>query len=415
MILPELDAGHWRATVSIAVATGMGTLSFSFWWPFMPLFLLDELGAKSEAEAVFWVAAATTAQGVARLIVGPFWGILSDRYGRKIMLLRALYFASGTTLIAALINEPWQVAIAFTFQGIFSGFVPAAVALTSVSVPDSRLNSSLSLVTGAQYLGNTVGPAIGAGLAVLLGFRGAIFVAALLPAIAATAVLFFVPKDKVGREAPSEAAGEDQPALEPFSKSLSLQFAIAVFLSFLLFALTQLLGLVTPVALKQLQEEGVAGNTGIAFTLAGLASTVGVLVLARGFFKPGQLKMALVVSSVLTGGAHLLLAAVNTVALYIFAFSLISLLRAAMIPASNTLIAASVSRERRGTAFGVASSAQAIAFMVGPMGAALFAAVSLDLGFVIIGGIFIALAVVLLAFLREPRLEAEVSAPVVQA
>jgi DHA1 family multidrug resistance protein-like MFS transporter len=352
---------------------------------------------------------ATTAQGVARLIVGPFWGILSDRYGRKIMLLRALYFASGTTLIAALINEPWQVAIAFTFQGIFSGFVPAAVALTSVSVPDSRLNSSLSLVTGAQYLGNTVGPAIGAGLAVLLGFRGAIFVAALLPAIAATAVLFMVPKDRVGPEVPAEVTGEDKPALEPFSKSLSLQFAIAVFLSFLLFALTQLLGLVTPVALKQMQEEGVAGNTGIAFTLAGLASTVGVLVLARSFFKSGQLKTALVVSSVLTGGAHLLLAAVNTVALYIFAFSLISLLRAAMIPASNTLIAASVSRERRGTAFGVASSAQAIAFMVGPMGAALFAAVSLDLGFAIIGGIFIGLAVLLLAFLREPKWESEVT------
>ena len=398
---PE-DGAYWRTTLSIAAAAGVGSLSFSFWWPFVPLFLLD-LGAKSDAEAVFWVSVASVAQGVTRLVSGPVWGVLSDRLGRKIMLLRALYFGTGTTLIAALISEPWQIAIAFGFQGVFSGFIPASVALTSVSVPDSRLNSSLSIVTGAQYLGNTLGPAIGAGLALALGYRGAILVAALLPSLIATVVLFVVPEDLVGPAARPTTPGE-KPKLEPFSKSLSFQFALVIFLYFLLFALTLLLRQVTPIALKSIDSEGAVAISGLAFTLGGLASALAVVVAGRKFFRPGRLRSALAICAALTGGAHLLLALADTVPLYVVAFCLISLLEAAMIPATNTLIAANVSRERRGTAFGVAGSAQAIAFMAGPIGAALFAAVSLDLGFVVIGGLFLGLGALLLVKLREPAL-----------
>jgi DHA1 family multidrug resistance protein-like MFS transporter len=366
----------------------------------MPLFLLD-IGARSEADAVFWVAVASTTQGVMRLLTGPIWGVLSDRFGRKVMLLRALYFATGTTLIAAFITAPWQAAIAFGFQGIFSGFVPASVALTSVSVPDSRLNSSLSIVTGAQYVGNTAGPAIGAGLALALGFRGAILVAAILPSLIATAVVFLVPTDRVrpSKDRPEQAEKE---TLEPFR--ITPQFALAVFTFFILFTLTQLLRLITPIALKAIDSEGVEGATGLTFTLGGLTSDIAVLFLAGRFFRTGRLRSALAVSALLTGVAHLFLAVIDTVPAYIATFALISLLTAAMIPAANTLIAANVSRARRGTAFGLASSAQAVSFMVGPMGAALFTAVSLDLGFLVMAGLFLGLCLLVTAALREPAL-----------
>jgi MFS family permease len=78
-----------------------------------------------------------------------------------------------------------------------------------------------------------------------------------------------------------------------------------------------------------------------------------------------------------------------------------------MIPASNTLIAANSPRSRRGTAFGLASSVQAIAFIAGPMGAALFTALSLDLGFVFLTGLFFSLALLIVVCLREPRLASQ--------
>jgi MFS family permease len=66
------------------------------------------------------------------------------------------------------------------------------------------------------------------------------------------------------------------------------------------------------------------------------------------------------------------------------------------------MIAASVTPARRGTAFGLASSAQAIAFMVGPMAAAAFTATSLPLGFAVCGVCFVGLAVMLAVLSRPP-------------
>lgn len=134
----------------------MASLAMNFWIPFLPLYM-KHLGATSDANALFWVSVATTGLGLGRLVSGPFWGILSDRLGRKLMYVRALFFATATTLIAAFATEPWHVAVAYGCQGLLSGFIPAAVALTSVTVPESRLTSSLGVVTAAQYLGNTVG------------------------------------------------------------------------------------------------------------------------------------------------------------------------------------------------------------------------------------------------------------------
>jgi MFS family permease len=76
-----------------------------------------------------------------------------------------------------------------------------------------------------------------------------------------------------------------------------------------------------------------------------------------------------------------------------------------MMPATNAMIAFNVPRERRGTAFGIASAAQAMAFMVGPMGAAIFASFSLKAGFVTVSVLLAALAVLAGVAVREPANE----------
>jgi len=411
---PGLSEPGWRgvlakigsaSTLAIALGAGLASLSMNFWVPFLPLYML-ELGAASDAEALFWVGVATTGTGIARLVSGPAWGMLSDRLGRKLMFVRALYFATATTLIAAFATEPWHVAVAFTFQGLFSGFIPAAVALTSVTVPDSKLSQSLGLVTGAQYLGNTVGPAIGAGLAVAFGLRGAIAGAALMPAVAATLVIFLVPRDEVrARKTASSADEEDGEPVPPMRSLVTVQLMTALGFYFFLFAMTQLVRLATPLAMGELEGDSGAGAVGVAFTLAGIASVVGVLIVARRVVLPGRFRQALLVGCCASGVAHVLLALAGNVPLFVLWFSVISLLQAAMLPASNTIIASAVPRSRRGTAFGFAGSAQALAFMVGPMTAAGFAAVSMDAGFLTLGALFVLVGVGAWALLKEPRVE----------
>ena len=383
--------------LAIATGTGLASLSFSIWWPFMPLYVL-ELGATSDANAIFWVAIATTAQGISRLATGPIWGVLSDRLGRKLIYLRSLFMASVTGVVMAFVTEPWQSALALMIQGVFSGFGPAGVALMSVSVPDHRLGPALSTITGAQYLSDTLGPAIGAVLALFLGFQATILVASLLPTISGLAVLFTVPRDEVVRRTKEDGSAE---ALEPFR--WTGQFTLAVFLLFIVYATAQLIRVAAPVSLKEITgSDDVEGLTGIAFTVSGIGSVIAIVIGAQRFFQPGRVRLAMALTFVVSAAAYLLVAGANIVAVFMIGFVVVTMLQSAMIPAVNTLIANNVARARRGTGFGIASSAQALSFAAGPLGAAGFAAVSLSGGFAAMGVFMLAMAVFVLAVLREP-------------
>jgi DHA1 family multidrug resistance protein-like MFS transporter len=394
------QALHKRAVLAIASATGSTSLLMNVWFPFLPLYML-QVGARDEAAALFWVAVGLSAQGVGRLIGGPLWGLLSDRLGRKKMFVRAVYFAALTAFVLSIINAPWQVGIALGLQGLLSGFVPAAVALTSVSVPDAKVRDALNVVSGAQYLGGAIGPAIGAAMAISFGYRGAIFTSGLLIAAVATAVVFLVPADTIRKKErdPTGAAIE----LPPFKPTL--QFALAILLYFSLFALGAFRSIATPIALKNIAGANVTAVTGLAFTLGGIASALGIWILSTRFFRKQRLRNLLAVTCVLTALAHLLLALSNSVWLFVLAFTLAAFLNASMMPATNTMIALNVSRDRRGTAFGIGSAAQAIAFMVGPMGAAMFARFSLRAGFATIGVLLLALAALVALAVREPPVD----------
>ena len=389
-----------RAILAISAATGSASLLVNVWFPFLPLFLL-QVGAKDEPAAVFWVAVGMTAQGVARLLGGPLWGVLSDRVGRKKMFVRALYSAALTAFVLSVINAPWQVAIALALQGLLSGFIPAAIALTSVSVPDAKVKDALSIVSGSQYLGSAIGPAVGAIMAIAFGYRGAIFSSGLLVAAVATAVIFLVPADAVRRKE-RDGAGVAI-ALEPFRPTL--QFSLAILLYFSLFALNAFRSIATPIALKAIAGPSVTAVTGVTFALGGVASAMGVWVLSARFFGKKRLRNTLVMTSLLSAFGHLFLALSDSVWLYVLAFTVASFLNASMMPASNALIAFNVSRERRGTAFGIASAAQAVAFMAGPMGAAMSAAISLKAGFVVVSVLLVALGALIGFAVREPAMD----------
>ena len=406
VVTPAVDEAAPYLKVSIAIGSGAFLASFAmnFWWPFLPLYLRD-IGATSDANALFWVGIATSVQGVARLVTGPFWGVLSDRYGRKLMYIRALYAATLTTAIAAVAHAPWVIVVSLTMQGLFSGFIPAAIALTSVSVPDHKLDKALGVVTAGQYLGGTLGPAAGAAMALLFGFRGAIAASAILPALSATWIIFAVPRDTVAARVAGVARSGARHRIRlstGWASGFSRTFWVAVVLYFGLFALNQLIRVATPIALKDIAgEDRASALSGIAFTAAGAGSVVGVLVVARALGHWTGLRGTLIALTLFSAMVAPVLAFGGNEWAFIAGLLAFSIANGASMPATNAMIASTVDSARRGTAFGLASSAQAIAFMVGPMSAAYFAATSLALGFAVAGVFFAALAG-MIAFASRP-------------
>jgi hypothetical protein len=119
-------------------------------------------------------------------------------------------------------------------------------------------------------------------------------------------------------------------------------------------------------------------------------------------FRPGRVRLALGLSCLVGAAGFAILALTGTVPLYVAGYLLVALVISAMVPATNTLVAANVTRSRRGTGFGIAASVQALSFAVGPGGAAFFTAVSLAAGFGFLALLFLALGVVLYLAVREP-------------
>ena len=114
-----------------------------------------------------WVGAATIVRLLPYALLGPFGGVIADRYDRRNVLLvgdilRAVLMAALAAAVAA--QSPIIVVIALTAVSSIAGAAerPAAMALLPRLVGESRIGPANALLHTVQELGVLVGPAIGA-------------------------------------------------------------------------------------------------------------------------------------------------------------------------------------------------------------------------------------------------------------
>jgi len=142
----------------------------------------------SATRSAGWVGAATVCRLLPYVLLGPFGGVIADRYRRRTVLLagdvlRMLVMAALAATVAG--GGPVALVIAFTAVASAAGCAerPAAMALLPRLVGETRLGPANALLHTVQDLGILIGPAIGA---ILLG------VAPAWVAFAATGAAFAV-------------------------------------------------------------------------------------------------------------------------------------------------------------------------------------------------------------------------------
>jgi len=123
----------------------------------------------------------------------PF-GLLADRWGRKIVVTAGLIVSAVTALLLAVSVAPWQLLLIYLFFGLgLAAIGPTLMAYVADLSPASHLGSSYGAYTLSIYTGMSLGPALGGWVADWLGFRLLFVVAAGLVGLVILLAMGFLP------------------------------------------------------------------------------------------------------------------------------------------------------------------------------------------------------------------------------
>ena len=178
--------------IFVTTTVFLDTVGFGIIMPVLPQFLMS-LSEISLAEASAIAGYLVVSYALLQFVFAPIIGNLSDRYGRRKILLVSLAAFSINYLIAGLAATLWVLFIGRILTGITSATHATANALIAdVSPPEERAQN-FGLMGVAFGLGFMVGPAIG-GIAGAFDLRLPFFLAAGLAALN-TLYGFFVLKE----------------------------------------------------------------------------------------------------------------------------------------------------------------------------------------------------------------------------
>lgn len=162
--------------ILLAIVT-IDLIGFGILLPLLP-FMAPLLGATNTDIAMIFVIYSVFAG-----LCGPFWGRMSDKFGRKPIILICLSGICLGNIMLAYSTELWMVFVARAFAGVMSGnFGVASAMVADMSTPENRAKS-MGILSAGFGIGMTLGPVLG-------GFLAGDEVNYKLPALTAAAMSF---------------------------------------------------------------------------------------------------------------------------------------------------------------------------------------------------------------------------------
>ena len=357
---------------------------FSVTLPFMPYYV-QELGISGVDQVAFWAGLTTSAQATTMALLAPIWGSLADRYGRKIMVVRAMF--GGAIVIGAMgfTQNVYQLLVLRAIQGTLTGTVPASTTLVASSAPPERRGFALGILQMAFYLGNSVGPLLGGLIADTLGYRATFFCTGGLLFVAGILVTALVREQFTPPEEPDQAGAAQTPRLwDGLLLALNTRALLIVFgIRVLMRTAFRIVGPIMPLFIQQLAAPGVkiASLTGTITGLASAASAGAAILFGRlaDRIGPRRILLACGTAACIAYGAQGF-AQTPTQLLILRMFDGAAM--GGIVASVSTLLAALAPKDRFGAVYGIDTSLTAAANAVAPMiGAALTAAWGLPAAF----------------------------------
>jgi DHA1 family tetracycline resistance protein-like MFS transporter len=185
--------GRRAAVGFILVSVWLDVLSLGVIIPvFAPLIQRFEGG--DAASAARWMGLSSTVWALAQFFGAPILGALSDRFGRRPVLLISLFGLGFDYLVLAFAPNIWWLFVARVVSGLTAAGMVVANAYIADVTPAEKRAQTFGLIGAAWGVGFIVGPAIGGFLAGWFGLRAPFFGAAGLTMLGALYGLFVLPE-----------------------------------------------------------------------------------------------------------------------------------------------------------------------------------------------------------------------------
>jgi DHA1 family multidrug resistance protein-like MFS transporter len=386
--------------VIISIAAFLAMSGFFMVNPFTPLYL-QQLGHLSSDQAAFWSGIVIGGASLAMFVSAPLWGLISDRFGRKLMFLRSLFGGAVVVGLYTFTINIYAFIVLRICQGLFTGIVATAAALVVNVTPRDKVPFAMGVLMGTIYAATSVGPLMGGFLADHFGFTTAFIVTILLLVTAGTLVLFFTREDF---KAPAKA---DRASLKS-----TLRLAVTpAMLPLLLVIVFMNMGttMISPIVTLRINEINplgdVASAAGLAFALAGGLASLSSFFIGR-LDKKMSLKSILFWSTFITGLLYLFPIWANTVTWMVITVGLTGLVVGGSLISSNSLITFTVPATLHGVAFGLSQSGSALGRGLGPIiGGGLVPFIGLRPVFGVAAGAFILAALLNLLLLSKNKVD----------
>lgn len=337
--------------------------SFGLGLPFTPYFI-QELGVTDPEQVKLYTGLLSAAPALTMAIMSPIWGIVADRYGRKLMILRAMFAAVFVIGGMGLAQSVSHILILRILQGVFTGTITASSAFVASNTPNEKMSFSLGLMASSTFIGQSIGPLLGGHFAELFGYRLSFFAGAILMLMGGFLVLFFVKEDP-NTFGSKMLSGRKKSSLKDIFTPMILVMLLTMFIQRIVRTIF------SPFMPLYVQEtlhavKGAAGITGQISGFTGFMTALAGITISQIGDKRDKFKMIVSMTGI---GLVLSLGIQMTPSLALFGltYGIMFFFLGGVDPIMTSLTAQNTPAERRGMLFGVQGFVSSIGFMCSPI------------------------------------------------
>ncbi len=372
----------------LMVTAFVDMIGFALLLPLMPLY------AKRFGADAFIVGVLFASFALAQMIAGPLWGRLSDRVGRRPVVLGAQAVSAAAFVTFAYAETVWMLLVCRLLQGAGGGTTSVIAAYVSDSVGPEERAKGLGWLTACTSAGVMIGPAIGS-LAISAGWglEAPGLIASVLCVLNIAFVWRWLPESNVNSSSPEQR--ERRSIRHQILNVLGRPSVPANSLVWIYTAgMMAFMAMNAVLALFLADRFGIhEGNIGWYYVIVGLvsvimrASVLGIVV--RHFGEVRVLRLGALLLAI----GMMVAPAAPTATIFLLAVLLVPTGTALLFPSTTSLISRYADPREMGQTLGVQQAFGGVSRLLGPIwGGAAFQHIGQGVPFWLSGGLVLATA-----------------------